>query len=397
MPYVSPGVTQGSKPYVGTGNSQRIAPSFGAISAKSYAGCVEGMHQTSSLVSTPAGAWRAPLPYRCFAGRVYPQEFDYTYSVSATTKYRAWGYTDTRLGYGPPNYITWGTKVSGSLIVPDVSQNMIDRSITEALNKFTDEKLNAAVALAEAKKTYSQLCDLISRIARSALQIKKGNIVQGIRILTGTKPGKNLNKANLYLEYQYGILPLLYDVKGLVELLDRGLRKDGHHIKAHRRLSTSIALPPNPNSSTYKEWKTTGKARVGAETIIYGRITNQYLDLMNTIGSFNPLSVIWELIPFSFVLDWIIPVGNVLSALSASVGVQHLGSFTNTKSWCTFRIECCKQYSEPGDKIPSVLISNVCQKREAHVNMPLPRFYIKSPFSNSHSISAIALLSQLKR
>jgi hypothetical protein len=38
--------------------------------------------------------------------------------------------------------------------------------------------------------------------------------------------------------------------------------------------------------------------------------------------------VAWELVPFSFVLDWFIPIGSYLSQLDASAGMEFLGGST---------------------------------------------------------------------
>jgi hypothetical protein len=43
---------------------------------------------------------------------------------------------------------------------------------------------------------------------------------------------------------------------------------------------------------------------------------------MASIGLINPSTVVWELIPFSFVVDWFLPIGNFLHGLSALTGTS---------------------------------------------------------------------------
>lgn len=45
------------------------------------------------------------------------------------------------------------------------------------------------------------------------------------------------------------------------------------------------------------------------------KINNPDLLLPAKVGLTNPLSVAWELIPFSFVVDWFLPIGKYLDAL----------------------------------------------------------------------------------
>jgi hypothetical protein len=48
-------------------------------------------------------------------------------------------------------------------------------------------------------------------------------------------------------------------------------------------------------------------------------------DLPARLGLLNPAEVIWELVPFSFVADWFLPIGDYLSALDAPMRFSHVG------------------------------------------------------------------------
>nr|URG16462.1 MAG: maturation protein [Leviviridae sp.] len=52
------------------------------------------------------------------------------------------------------------------------------------------------------------------------------------------------------------------------------------------------------------------------------RVSNPNLALATQMGFINPASVAWELIPFSFVVDWFIPVGNFLNSFTDFVGFE---------------------------------------------------------------------------
>jgi hypothetical protein len=68
---------------------------------------------------------------------------------------------------------------------------------------------------------------------------------------------------------------------------------------------------------------TTAKARFRLKSV-----TDKHL---SQIGVTNPLSLAWELVPYSFVIDWFIPVGDYLGSFDALVGVDSLSYYTSYK------------------------------------------------------------------
>jgi hypothetical protein len=53
-------------------------------------------------------------------------------------------------------------------------------------------------------------------------------------------------------------------------------------------------------------------------------LTNPNLGLASRMGLVNPLSIAWEVVPFSFVVDWFLPVGNFLENLTSLAGTVQL-------------------------------------------------------------------------
>jgi hypothetical protein len=53
----------------------------------------------------------------------------------------------------------------------------------------------------------------------------------------------------------------------------------------------------------------------------------------------NPAQIAWELVPYSFVLDWALPIGDYLSALDALTGVSNVIGSVTTKKRYRFDIE----------------------------------------------------------
>ena len=118
----------------------------------------------------------------------------------------------------------------------------------------------------------------------------------------------------------------------------------------------------------------------------------------------NPLTVLWEVTPWSFVVDWAIPIGRYLEQLSATHGWYFYdGCITTTfnvgeaggYSWSSIRtypgyyIEIKRFSSEGGAG------SWYEMQRVAISDFPIPDVpHFKNPFSAMHALNSIALLSQ---
>jgi hypothetical protein len=100
------------------------------------------------------------------------------------------------------------------------------------------------------------------------------------------------------------------------------------------------------------------------------------------------LALAWELIPYSFVVDWLFPVGDYLSSLDALVGVSDLSYYTV-------------------DHIDKVMVGSAhggvwrgelryYYRTPPATNLPLPRFGYKPSVSSTKVANGIALLKQLR-
>lgn len=59
-------------------------------------------------------------------------------------------------------------------------------------------------------------------------------------------------------------------------------------------------------------------------------VENPNLHRATTLGLTNPAAIAWELVPFSFVVDWFIPIGNFLNSWTDFLGLRFEDSY-NTR------------------------------------------------------------------
>lgn len=213
---------------------------------------------------------------------------------------------------------------------------------------------NAPIFIAEAKKTTAMVYQRARHLALMANCLRRGDVVRFFSMFHPSvkHPGPNSRKvkrfhkdfaedptktaSNTWLEGSYGWIPFMSDVRSAVNTL-----MDTIEVPQRRKASVS--------SSFGRDWKASFADEVIFNdstrrlTVLGTRTTTEVhtiratwhfepnaLDLPARFGLVNPLEVIYELVPFSFVADWFIPIGSYLSSLDVPFRVKHLGG-TYTK------------------------------------------------------------------
>ena len=169
---------------------------------------------------------------------------------------------------------------------------------------------NASVFLGEAHQTLNMIGDSAVKIARALRLFRKGNVVEATRTLIANRrfppKTKRAQTANNWLELQYGWLPLLQDMHDGAELLAHQLS-----VPFRQRFRVRKAIKTQgPRGSAYWEY---GEC--------YSKVSKQLIAIVSEppsaaeyLGIMDPELVAWELIPFSFVADWVMPIGSYLEA-----------------------------------------------------------------------------------
>jgi len=120
------------------------------------------------------------------------------------------------------------------------------------------------------------------------------------------------NPANTWLEIQFGWLPIISDMYGLVEVM-----------QSEFRLRPLKGRGQQVTQDYFFGWcPVTQVKRVEIAATI--KVTNPNLLLANQLGLVNPLSVAWDAVPGSFLLDWFLPVKKFIDSYSAFAGVELL-------------------------------------------------------------------------
>lgn len=284
--------------------------------------------------------------------------------------------------------------------------NDYNRAVTECLNKLSDNKVDVGVALAELSKTMRHLTSTALDLWGSIDCLRKKNFRGLFRILSKRSPlhsrritvGKTA--AQYWLEYNYAWKPLINEAYGLYQLLTEQL-KPALLVHANRTVAGEISVnemnrvDPNGNWRTIR-YSFSGRIRRRTTVRLTGRVNS---DLLRGVakGMTNPAVVLWELVPYSFVVDWSMPIGSVLEAATATRGLTFVGG-SHTRRFQTHLSVVMEGAESPG--VVTVQqghaeIMKFAMLREVYSAFPRPLLYAKNPFSTSHLASAVALFRQL--
>lgn len=264
--------------------------------------------------------------------------------------------------------------------------------------------LNMAVSAAEGKQTVDLIKTSSLSVLKAYKQVRKGHLTKAWTVLRdqNLRQGRRfarrpprvsytLDLSSAWLSVRYGWQPLLNDIYNALSFIESRAKKseeDFTRLRASitRNRDASLVNPVGYRGSVTNRF--TALAKVNTKWL------SSFLTL-ETSGVMDPELVAWEILPFSFVIDWFLPVGTYLENRSAiprlSVGYV-LGKKTEGVLAGPF-----SGTDKPGYRIASIPANSSVHGSFQRVittwPTPLPSF--RNPFANmKHAVDAIGLWSQ---
>lgn len=158
-----------------------------------------------------------------------------------------------------------------------------------------------------------------------------------------------LSGAAAWLTYRYGVMPFIRDMTNIVEGLGKKVGK--------RRKTTRAKLEVSKNSieirstGSYGGWASNVSHQVTDIVSVRAMSLDEYVaDLASNIGFTGKglVTLPWELIPFSFVADWFVNVGDYLNAHVPAFGYKQLASCLTTTRYRTSVYTMLDHFELPG-------------------------------------------------
>jgi len=327
------------------------------------------------------------------------------------------------------NIMPFVTTIADSFTAADQLRNL--GKLREAI---AGSSFNAGVVLGETPRTLKMVRETTTQIYTAYRQVRRGNVIAAAQTLLGKKQlratplpknGKAVPQAYLlsdrfgepkgrviaskkaaasnWLALQYGWKPLLSDIYEGMVFVDHHLRNPA----LHRVAVTSYA-------GGLKDGKLIDVPIDSGPThawIVHRQISSERIvaflkekDVIRLSGLLDPASLSWELLPYSFVIDWFIPIGNYLQAKALANSLT--GTFVTTrfmritssptsaaKPRAGWSLDTKMNYSGNSSKVIKV-------KRTVSTSISVPTPEIKplgKVASWGHIANAVALLTNLKR
>lgn len=299
----------------------------------------DGSHETVMV-----NGWREPTPY-------WGYHF-VTKDVALMNSMPYYGGSTIQWGNNCPIYAlrTYPSGVDFTTFRP-TDASLQSQAITAALAELGSATAELGVELREAHKTAAFIGKTLGDLAQAAWDLRRGKIPpdwkRKWRKWSGDIPRSfDRTFCNRWLEYRYAWSPLILGVHDSLALLEKRSQErlwvQTVRKRAERVDSESTSWLYNQNIGSAYALKADIETVVCDKTSVYVVLSftpRDGLMTLNDAGVMNPATVAWEVVPFSFVADWFLGVGDYLNALSALAAWSFKGGTATTyKEWGTQRI-----------------------------------------------------------
>lgn len=214
-----------------------------------------------------------------------------------------------------------GLRVSNAYTGGFTDQVAINRAYDKFVSQVHDNA-SLGMMMMERREAINTIVHRAGTIRLAWLALRTGNFRKFLKVLDvppkrkhrGIVRVRSKQAAAYWLEYWFGWSPLLSDIYQAVTLLDSPY--PSYRVKAvgGNRLTVTTG---------YQPYDALSLCIIQADV----SVSNEMLYRAQQFGVINPATVAWELVPFSFLVDWFIPIGRYLQSYTDFVGLVLRNAF----------------------------------------------------------------------
>lgn len=263
-----------------------------------------------------------------------------------------------------------------------------NKAYAKLVGKLKSDQAELGASLGEYRQTVGMVEDRASQLVDLAKAARRNGWIGSVgAMIKRVKTSNEVSKKNLqklgrnYLEVAFGWIPTIQDLHTGLEVLTSGIPPAWASAKAEspieRRVTALAGSYPNLSSKAVTGGQV--KVRVGCGVVL----TNHNLWLANQLGLINPVSVAWELVPNSYIIDYFVNVNDVINSWTDFVGVDIV------RPYRTFVVEyTSNDYTEYGLSDPGspclggvsyLLLKGKASRMNRELNIPGPTLTISPP------------------
>lgn len=330
-------------------------------------------------------------------------------------------------GYGGPFTRPYGFESASLASIEDLASKVANK----LLAKVASQDLNLGNAIGERKQTMELIRSTATAVVHGLRGLRSGrlakDIVLGMHERVSFKPGwvppssmpkRERIKRSLKLQaerkraldllrrdtrrvaqaslvYHYGVLPLLSDVYGASENFRKRFLEGQTEVISVRTGASDSVNTSFVDSSPPLLTVGSGTIQRHVKAGVKFRVSNPVLRDLQQIGLVNPLSIAWELTPWSFVADWFVGVGKFIELQTATAGCTFVDGYQTTRdAW--FGVATATRNNPVGSRVDAYQLD--CAERGVEIrrtrldSFPSPRLERGTGISSeTRAIEAVSL------
>lgn len=271
-----------------------------------------------------------------------------------------------------------------------------NKAYSRLVDEVNGERSQLGTFFAEWRESFGMVANRAIGLRRAYSSLRRGDFRRFLRELSVSPKRKHRGKvrnslnevSGLWLEYWFGWAPSVADIYGslqqLSEPLPSGIRYQGSakdsRVSGFRKDEGSWGINVNECHNTFR-------VRVGGRF----SLVNPNLYLASQMGLINPAAIAWEVVPFSFMVDWVVDVSSFIESFTDFAGLEVSQTYHNFKG--NYLKE--RGYIRPGTR--QAFLNQTRFERRVGLIRPLPNFGVLSNLgqSKTRAASAVSLLIQV--
>lgn len=329
-------------------------------------------------------------------GWVYPNRWSHTF-----WEFRVESSSALRREYPAPgwdtsyNNVAWDARpVTPPWLRPDPYQNLVNKAETAALLKLKNQKVNLGVLVAERHETMRMFAEAANAAALAYRKFRRAHPKDWIKVLRHDANYDKKRWPKTWLQTQLGLKPFISDLQGAAEIANKSAMQRPPVVTVKGTAKDSVVLPGFAQGDWWHMvWRDTVDYNV---FVRLDYVQDSPLEAsLASLGISNPFEVAWELLPYSFVLDYLVGVGDYISTWDAAFGWNFLSGSRSEKVSLKR-----KGRAQPISSEIAGFCADTCSGRATwfdryvYSTSPLPSGPVwKDPFSYSHTATLLSLVA----
>lgn len=214
------------------------------------------------------------------------------------------------------------------------------KSWESLMEKLKGDASSLGAAAAEGRETFDMVARRAMGLRRAYKQLRRGDFKKFLKELSVDPKRKHRSKvrsaaneaSGLWLEYWFGWSPTANDIGNALLAMGSNpiiatVREFGVGRQDLQEKSVSLGNGRSSGNGAYMR-RITSSGKVFVKQGATFKLENQNLFLANRLGLVNPLAIAWEVVPFSFVVDWFSNVGAYIESFTDLVGLSYTDAYT---------------------------------------------------------------------